>query len=125
MTMSDFAAQMVTEQKMITEDAAEGDPGVYHAVALDFLRALRVHQCTESGVTPSVSGESESESDLEMDLPGQRKALALLKAHDTAERAARAPGWDGRRAVADARSVSSCHSAALSRSSRTNSRCSD
>ena len=28
--------------QMITEDAAEGDPGVYHAVALDFLRALRV-----------------------------------------------------------------------------------
>ena len=38
------AAALAAESaaQMITEDAAEGDPGVYHAVALDFLRALRV-----------------------------------------------------------------------------------
>ena len=25
----------------------------YHAVALDFLRVLRVHQCEEAGIPPS------------------------------------------------------------------------
>lgn len=105
----EIAAELLAERKAETDGAT-----AYHAVALDFLRVLRVHQCEQAGIPPSASEASDSGSesgnssqDCGMELPGQQAALALLKAHGDADKA---------RKHRDARSLGS-GSGALSRSS--------